>query len=540
MKHNKMIAAFMIAAAAGSCPAFAQQVVGGEEAWKELGTGYLRDDLITSYYILHSNWEFPVQIQESEETPGRYRLVNAYINAPRVSDAVFPTDVNNYLIIDASDPKHCYIELGGTSYWIGEHEDGLQQLIIGSIADDYYNNRYGNWTMADEEGVCGTLENGAITFPRRSIVVQGFVGPEYHLNDNDYDDGGLLANKDGRFRLRLPGTPYTDVSFDMLGLNDDGSAVRYNLDFSDEVEYLIVGTFEGEYSDAHVRNMTRHPELYTRVEKSGLYEAPYDKDGVHTVIAIPYTGDKTWSASSITREWAFNNDGWALVGKASYTENIIASNFLYIYNGIPMTAYTYDVDVEQNVESPWLIRLIEPYGIGNYPNASALNYDSSKRYYLEFDFSSFDDVRLLYSENLGIDLNNGDFAVWSVTDRLKNDDNFTEENAHAIYGEVLPTGHYDADSRTATFDKNSWYLQSSFDPMKRWYEANQDGKAKIVFDASINITQDPGISGVSTIASDNEAETLYTLSGIPVARENATPGVYILRKGASSSKIIVK
>ena len=540
MKQNKMIAAFMIAAAAGSFPAFAQQIVGGDESWKEIGTGYLRDDLVTAFYILPSNWEFPVQIQESEETPGRYRLVNAYINAPRVSDAEFPTDVNNYLIVDASDPNHCFIELGGTSYWIGEDEEGLQQLIIGSIADDYYNNRYGNWSIADEEGVCGTLENGAITFPRRSIFVQAFVGSEYHLYDNDYDDGGQLANKDGKFRLRLPGTPSTDVTFTMLGLNDDGSAVQYDLDFSDEVEYLIVGTFEGEYSDATVRNMSRHPELYTRVEKSGLYEAPYDKDGVHTVIAIPYTGEQAWTASSITREWAFNNDGWTRVGKASYTENIIASNYLYNYNGIPMTSYTYDVDVEQNVESPWLIRLIEPYGIGNYPSASALNYDSSKIYYLDFDFADFDDVRLLRSDNLGIDLNNGNFAVWSVTDRLKNDDNFTDELAKALYGDVLPTGHYDADSRTVTFDRNSWYLQSSFDPVQRWYEANQDGKAKIVFDASIEITANPGLDGVATLTADDAPETLYTLSGIPVARENATPGVYILRKGASSSKIIVK
>ncbi|MDE5929679.1 MAG: hypothetical protein K2H03_04295 [Muribaculaceae bacterium] len=540
MKNNKMIAALVMAAAAGSLPAFAQKVVGGDESWKEIGTGYLRDDLITAFYVLPSYWEFPVQMQESEETPGRYRLVNAYSNAPRLFETEFPADVNNYLIVDASDPKHCYIELGGTSYWIGGDGSDMQQLIIGSIADDYYNNRHGNWSVADEEGVCGTLENGAITFPCRSISVQTYPGAEYYLYASDYDDGAKLANKDGKFRLRLPGTPSTDVSFTMGGLKADGSAVEYMLDFSDGVEYVVVGTFEGEYSEASVRDITGQPELYTRMDKSGIYEAPYDKDGVHTVIAVPYADGRAWAASGITREWVFSNDGWTSVGKASYTENIIASNYLYNYNEIPMTSYTYDVEVEQSVASPWLIRLVEPYGIGNYPEATALNYDSSKRYCLDFDFSDFNDVRLLRSDNLGIDLNNGTFSVWSVTDRLEKDENFTPELAEALYGDVLPTGHYDAESHTVTFDRKSWYLMSSLDPVQRWYEANQNGKARIVFDASVEITAKPGSGVMSLTASDDAAETLCTLSGIPVNRENAAHGIYILRKGASVSKIIIK
>ena len=164
MKTPKLSAALLAAGAFAALPVFSQET----ESWKPAGTGMLRDDIVSSFYSLGTYWEFPVEVEESEQTPGRYRLVNAYVNAPKVGPD-FPSDAVNYLVIDASDPEHCYVELGGTSYWIGEDEGGLQHMIVGSIADDYYNNKYSNWEKADEEGVCGTLSKGCITFPPRTL-----------------------------------------------------------------------------------------------------------------------------------------------------------------------------------------------------------------------------------------------------------------------------------------------------------------------------------------------------------------------------------
>lgn len=538
MKFYRMMAAGLMAAA--MMPAAIQaQTIGGDENWKDLGTGYLRDDLVTAFYMLSSNWEFPVQVQESETVPGRYRLVNAYINCPVVGPA-FPEDVNNYLIIDASDPVHCYIELGGTSYYIGEGDEGPTQMVVGSVADDYYNNRYGDWTYADSEGVCGKFSNGCISFPPRSLTVQTYEGTEYTVNANDYDMGCTLANRSGKFRLRLPGIPSPDVTFDMTGLSEDGKSVSYLLTFSSELQYVKVATFEGEYTPDMAERIIQGTVEATVMEASGVYNAPYESDGMHTVVAVSYFNDGAFEPSYLTREWSFNNSEWVEVGTAVWSERIIGSNYLYEYNGIDMGKYDCNVKVEQNVESPWIIRLVEPYHPDCYPVSTALNYDMSQRHYLEFNFAEFDNVALALCENIGLDLGTGNFAAWSYADRLVNDDSFTPELAEALYGDKLPTGHYNAASRTATFDRNALCVSIAADPGKRWYEANRDGGAKIVFSEGVTITEKP-VEGVGTIesAADNRVR-MYSINGVEVNPESAAPGIYIVLEGGKSRKVVVK
>ena len=270
---KKFIYACALAAASLATPGFDAQA----ETWKPLGTGYLRDDIITVSYILSDYYEFEVEIQESEETPGRYRLVNAYRNCPRLSEDVFPEDATNYLIVDASDPVHVYIEQGGTSYYIGQD----QQLCLWSIADDYYNNKYGNWTLADEEGVCGKLEDGIITFPRGSVL---FVPLETLVfNPDDYDVIWRVANKQGMFRIMLPGVPRTDIDASLMGISDDQTAVNYYINLDPDIEYVQAAVFEGQYDAAMAERIRKTADgtatdaekvVLTKFSKSGITSFP--------------------------------------------------------------------------------------------------------------------------------------------------------------------------------------------------------------------------------------------------------------------------
>ena len=291
---KKFIYACALAAASLATPGFDAQA----ETWKPLGTGYLRDDIITVSYILSDYYEFEVEIQESEETPGRYRLVNAYRNCPRLSEDVFPEDATNYLIVDASDPVHVYIEQGGTSYYIGQD----QQLCLWSIADDYYNNKYGNWTLADEEGVCGKLEDGIITFPRGSVL---FVPLETLVfNPDDYDVIWRVANKQGMFRIMLPGVPRTDIDASLMGISDDQTAVNYYINLDPDIEYVQAAVFEGQYDAAMAERIRKTADgtatdaekvVLTKFSKSGITSFPYEKDGIHTLVMVPYANGKAKS-----------------------------------------------------------------------------------------------------------------------------------------------------------------------------------------------------------------------------------------------------
>ena len=133
-----------------------------EETWKLIGTGTFRENFLHSWYIYSDFPEVEVEVMESEQTPGRYRIMNPYANYPDYIGSPGCQEGDWYITVDASDPVHCYIETSKTGYIAGEN----QMLVVGSVADDYYNNRYGNWELADKENVCGKLVDGSITLSR--------------------------------------------------------------------------------------------------------------------------------------------------------------------------------------------------------------------------------------------------------------------------------------------------------------------------------------------------------------------------------------
>ena len=170
-------------------------------------------------------------------------ILNAYKNCPSVGGPEFPA-VDNYLVVDASDPVHVYIEPACVNYYIGEG----QVLCLWTMADDYYNNRYGNWELADKEGICGRIEDGTITFPARTLLA-GFI-EETAFNPSEHDIMWKQVNTNSMFRIKLPGTPNTDIGISLVGINQDKTGVQYEISIPADTEYAKIGVFEGEYTDS--------------------------------------------------------------------------------------------------------------------------------------------------------------------------------------------------------------------------------------------------------------------------------------------------
>lgn len=533
MKKSLRFALLLVAGFLSFAGASAQTKADDGETWKSIGTGTLRDDVVTVPYVLNNFWEFDVEMEESEQTPGRYRLVNAYKNCPKVGPE-YPAEATNYLVIDASDPVHVYMEQGGTSYYIGQD----QQLCVWSIADDYYNNLYGNWTKADEEGVCGTLKDGVITFPKGALLwVASDATEELVFNPGKHDYVWTTCNRNGMFRLKLPGTPDTDVRIDFNRYDNKAAQVHYNVSLSPDIDYCKAALFEGEYTPAMAAQIEDGSVTTVEVKTGGDFAVPYEKDGVYTLVLVPYSQGRAWEASYCTYEWAFSEAEWKKLGTAQYTEGIISSNQMSDY-GLSYPTYTYDVNVEQNVANPALVRLVDPYGPEVYPEATNINYDTSKRYYLTFDFSDPDNVRLLRAEDTGLDLGYGRIGVWSYADRAVNDPAFTPAIQEALFPQGLPTGHYDKDTRTVSFDAQAFVVKFPKGRPDTWYAANRKGEAKLVLPEGFNLP-DTGIEGVQ--AADNAPVRYYSIDGKLVnAAAKPAPGVYIMRKGGESKKVILK
>lgn len=79
-----------------------EAVTRADETWKDLGDGVYSDFVLSNLYKGYFNDPITVKVQESEQNPGVYRLVNPW---PTVTE----NSEYNYLIVDARDPEYVKI-----------------------------------------------------------------------------------------------------------------------------------------------------------------------------------------------------------------------------------------------------------------------------------------------------------------------------------------------------------------------------------------------------------------------------------------------
>ena len=100
----------------------------------------------------------------------------------------------------------------------------------------------------------------------------------------------------------------------------------------------------------------------------------------------------------------------------------------------------------------------------------------------------------------------------------------TEDGSYDIVNLVEP-----ADAKFAVEKEGPYVLTLTLDPMN-----SDGGKLDVVY------------KGVPSAVSELEAEDtgaveeLYNLNGVSVSRENAVPGIYVIRKGCKAKKVVIK
>lgn len=128
------------------------QMIDWNEGWKSLGkVNY------TDYFVYTKPQTWQVEMQESEDTPGYFRLVKPYATCP----AVDPDDIERghfYIYIDATNPNQASIELSATCNGYGVMSYSYYMLMTGKTDADV--------TAA---GMWGTYKDGELTFPAKSL-----------------------------------------------------------------------------------------------------------------------------------------------------------------------------------------------------------------------------------------------------------------------------------------------------------------------------------------------------------------------------------
>lgn len=150
--------------------AFKIETVQASSDWESLGYVEYTDGYACSAYLGLQPLTYYVEIESHKTQEGYYRLVNPYGEPfPYNEEGDYDPNVNSYLLVNAFDPDYVYIEESSSTMDWGNGVFTFSSLVFDYLAA-------GNPLSAIKQaGIpAGKLENGAITFELKSLIV--FVG----------------------------------------------------------------------------------------------------------------------------------------------------------------------------------------------------------------------------------------------------------------------------------------------------------------------------------------------------------------------------
>lgn len=268
------------------------------------------EDFLTTFFGI-SNYTYPVKVQERDDKPNYYRVLNVYgETCPLMGDEDYDATQTSYLYIDATDSTKVYIPSACNTH----ANVGYGDIYLHSLAGYYI----ANGDAASAEGLYGTKKNGKITFPAKSLLV----------GMTNYNSGGLYyANNNGAFCLSLD--PDLDI---------------YEASFPDDFEFDEVYT--GAYKSA-LLNTETESTLYkgtcietkddcdkTFAEEYGTayaIESPYAEDyhiyfaAKDGKITLPITDPQPIGIKALTE------DVYATInaGASSFTDKVVTLNITF-------------------------------------------------------------------------------------------------------------------------------------------------------------------------------------------------------------------
>lgn len=249
-------------------------------SWNHLGTGYWRDDILSSIYVSVPNAyaEMPVEIYEREDQPGIYRMKvfnKAYVYA--LFDGMpYESDESNMTIVNASDPEKVWLPLQNTGLSLASDHGNV---IIASNVDKIF-------SMDASDSQYGTLNEGIITFPVHGMLAR--------LTGIDGDNEWRSVNSGGMLRLRLPGSRLYDYSFEMERRDSSDGAIGFDLTYAEDVALLKYGVVEGRLDESQA-SLTAQSFDTGEIEYNGQFTTEKTRltlnpaaTGIYTLICCSY------------------------------------------------------------------------------------------------------------------------------------------------------------------------------------------------------------------------------------------------------------
>ena len=382
-----------------------------EEKWLSLGKATFVDGIITSIFRGVAEDPYEVEIQENKLVPGQYRLVNPYTKAYPLypsESIIFDDTKDYYLEIHAEDPE---------AVWFGETDLGLDmgygKISAVSIAD-FYVQRGDDPALVKERGYYGTLKDGEITFPVKSIL---YTMPGHPSGENWY-----YANTNGQFSILLPGYVKRDYSAILTytgtySITGVGNFARAELTLGADATDARAIVMPADADVTAVTDAIAAGELSAMAVQSGTIDVPFNAEELggsnfQIIVAVLKDAKVMTIATALFEYYAEGKNPWQSIGTGYYTDDILSS-----YWGLPPV--TYEVEILEHSEKPGLYRLVNPYNNKVYPAeyvqvfAEQLgNSLAPEGYYLEVNAMDAEGV-YIQRQSLGLDFVDGEWAFES-------------------------------------------------------------------------------------------------------------------------------
>ena len=178
-------------------------------------------------------------------------------------------------------------------------------------------------------------------------------------------------------------------------------------------------------------------------------------------LQIEIEGASTYEKSSMAL--TVKLPAWKSLGLAQYTDDFIASLFTDV------EPVTYNVEIQENVETPGLYRLVNPYGAA-FPYNQEGDWNTSSDFYLEINAIDPQGV-YIETQALGFDWGYGEFLASSQTAQLLANYDLETIKAAGGYCGTLVDG-------VITFPAKA--LLVSAESLDGWYYANSNSAFKVV------------------------------------------------------------
>ncbi len=316
----------------------------------------------------------------------------------------------------------------------------------------------GNTPGADFDPVYGTFdkEEGIIAIPMNYNVEAGSFGTDMEYI---YIDGYVRADVSCAVSYvgKLTAADESTSLVANVTLGADVTSARVALIAGDATQEILDQVVSGEY--ANMVEITESGEV--------KFPAADLADGKYTFLVVTFLGDEARETATASFKYEAVASAWTSLGMAQFTEDALGP--LYMGEGDDINDYvvTYEVEVQENAETPGMYRLVNPYGAA-YPFNNEGDYDTSRDYYLEINATDPEGV-WFEAQDMGVDWGDGNFIIYSVAGYYMEKYDFEQVKANGYCGTLV--------DGVITFPVNGILCALGEDG---WYNGNQTGNFKIV------------------------------------------------------------